>query len=333
MRFPHSTQSQSKPRFPLSRAAAVSLCLLTAFLFLGCPMGGSTGDGGGPQATNASLVGTWASGTGDGYIITENTVSYMGFDSATYGKFTFTGDIVNTPDFSATDGVIIIKYRADDKPDPATSMGLTAPSGDFFGIYWKSLSSSSVSLANSYKAGGTEETSLSAALAAFTLDNVGTYVSWAGVTAQSRKAAGFYNKNPDFGFLQAMWEGDNYDVFVVDRTSFNLYIGYMSPTTHALSGTIVGLTNPSVTSGHIFLKITSVNNSLMGSYASDDLHTGNYYAIRWQNKAGDSKTADFCLADIEIDATGGLEAAKTAFIANAGNTYFDDSWDVEFARY
>jgi hypothetical protein len=319
--------------------------LAAALLVLGCP--NPSGGGGDPPAAKSSLIGVWASPTGDGYEVTQNSVIYRGFDSAIYGKFSFQGTIKNEPDFTATEGVLIVQYAPTDKPNPANIPGMQPPGGDFQAIYWRSLTANSVILANAANLTpgatiGPETTTLAEAKAKFTLADVGNYVGWSGVTPQSKKAADFFTRNSALGFLQAMWETpDNSNDFstsfsvVINGTTFTLYDTYIDSGQAAFSGTIEEVTSPGSGTGFIFLKLTQVT-SYASPLVSGSIAVGNWYAVHWRNKTNGDKQVDFAFADTNIAGSTAFADAKNAFQANSSDTYFDWAgydYYVTFKKY
>jgi hypothetical protein len=119
------------------------------------------------------LTATWKNVAGD-YVtiitITENTVVYQG---------SYEADIVNDPDFTALNGVLIIKFTkyADWGSEPNANHDNV---GKYGALYWKDLDGSSVSLADAYT--GYTHTmfdDLTDAEVAFTNDKVGDYIDWA----------------------------------------------------------------------------------------------------------------------------------------------------------
>ena len=184
---------QSKSRRLVVRAALAGLlCLASAFLFLSCPMEGSTGGGGGgtSSTTSGNLVGTWS------YVydpdgpneftttirITNTTAGYPG---------SWEGTIVNSPTFTATTGVLICKITkyADWATPPNPLESTHSNVGKFCGMYWKGLSAKQVYLADAYSGYDHALFNTQAeAAAAFTpvADKVGTYVPW-GITAPYTK--------------------------------------------------------------------------------------------------------------------------------------------------
>jgi len=149
-------------------ALSVLLCLSLALLFTGCS---TDGDGGGGVGLSSDLIGRWAStgswGT-DGYSIDTKKASYFYDDSTMYA-----GTIRHVENFTDSAGVIIIEYDKEyDNPD-----------GNFIGIYFKNLTpgvSVQMGIATLYPA-TTEEATLNAAVAAFTLGNEGKYMSYYGL--------------------------------------------------------------------------------------------------------------------------------------------------------
>jgi hypothetical protein len=152
-------------------ALVVMFCLSTAFMFTGC----NTGDD-----TAGNLNGTW-----------KNVASYEGTDYITIIKIdtsaktimyedSYEGQIANSQDFTATNGVLIIKFTkyADWGEDPSATH---ANVGKFGAMYWTGLTSNQVSLADAYTSyTHTMFDSIEAAQTAFTpaADKVGTYVDW-----------------------------------------------------------------------------------------------------------------------------------------------------------
>jgi hypothetical protein len=150
---------------------ALALFLSAGLMFTGC----NTDDN-----TAGNLNATW-----------KNVASYGGTEYITIIKIntsaktvvyegSYEGQIANSPDFTATDGVLIIKYTkyADWGEEPSTAH---ANVGKFGAMYWTGLTSSQVSLADAYS--GYDHTmfdTIEVAQTAFTpaADKVGTYVDW-----------------------------------------------------------------------------------------------------------------------------------------------------------
>ena len=157
-----------------SFALVVLFCLSTGLLFTGCntepdPENDAAGD----------LNGTW-----------KNVASFGGTDYITIIKIdtsaktvvyqdSYEGQIANSPNFAAADGVLIIKYTkyADWGETPSTSH---ANVGKFGAMYWTGLTSSKVKLADAYSGTHVMYDTLATAQSAFTpvADKVGNFVDW-----------------------------------------------------------------------------------------------------------------------------------------------------------
>ena len=185
--FSFNSGSTTKPRFALFKALAVPLCLITAFLFLGCPMEGSSGGGGGNNTITGNLVNTWEyvydPGGANEFIttikITKTTITYEG---------NYTGTIVNPPNLTTQSGVLIIqftKYANNYDGNPVTTH---ANVGKYGALYWKDLSANSVYMADAYE-GSTHTmfSNLQEAKTNFTLDNVGDYIDWSITSPYTKK--------------------------------------------------------------------------------------------------------------------------------------------------
>ncbi|MDR1908791.1 MAG: hypothetical protein LBQ35_02625 [Spirochaetaceae bacterium] len=129
---------------------------------------------------NPALITTWSS-TYSSYVITADDVSYLNSS----GEIDFAGSIKYVDNFSETAGVLIIEYDDEYKPeyyaeyDPDTWLPVGDPlplKGNFIGVYFKGLSADSAQIGSAYKEGGAEESTLEAAIAAFTVDNEGDYM-------------------------------------------------------------------------------------------------------------------------------------------------------------
>jgi hypothetical protein len=119
-----------------------------------------------------TIVGTWKSSFNETWTITATTV--------TADKFA--GTISNSPNFEAPEGVIIIKYtQTPEYYDYDPIGGPYPPPGNFYAIYWKSLTTNSIELANAWDIndwshnGAPETTTLTEAEEKFTLDNAELY--------------------------------------------------------------------------------------------------------------------------------------------------------------
>ena len=110
----------------------------------------------------SSLVGTWLSVFGDGYVITENSVTYD--DGGGWG-LGWTGKILETT--GATNGYIYVQYETVEERNPSNYVG------KFIAIHYNNLSEVAVQLANPYKEDGDSfaETTLEQAKTEFTVEN------------------------------------------------------------------------------------------------------------------------------------------------------------------
>lgn len=152
----------------------LGVCLMMGALgFVGCDLLGKTDETDLGDSISA-LVGTWASEYGDSYTITATSVSY----DAGYGEdFNYAGTIRYVDNFTNTAGVIIIEYTKAPKYYTDTTYTTTADApGNFIGIYYKDLQSSSVSMGQAYKDGGAETQTLEAAKTTFTAGATGDYM-------------------------------------------------------------------------------------------------------------------------------------------------------------
>jgi hypothetical protein len=157
-------------------ARVFALCFLS-LCFFSCPMEGTVDGGGGSGTGNntaPSLQGQWVgvvlpSNTPDTYTVTAAALEY---DDHTGDPFEYSGAIAEIVSFSASAGVIIIQYTA-----VPPSQGNV---GNFFGVYYRDLSSSSVRMANAWAASGgsyPQATTLQDAKNMFKEANVGAHVS------------------------------------------------------------------------------------------------------------------------------------------------------------
>ena len=180
----NASQSKSR-RFAARAALAGLLCLASGFLFLACPMSAGNGSGGGVQG---NLAGTWITDEGGPYettvTITTTTAGYPG---------SWEGTIVNSPNFTATTGVLIcqITKYADNFGDPLNPTHANV--GKFCGMYWKDLSAGQVYLADAYDTSSGYVHAIfntqAEAVAAFTpvADKVGNYINWSIVAPYTKK--------------------------------------------------------------------------------------------------------------------------------------------------
>ena len=176
---PNTPQSKSRRR--IARAALAGLlCLASAFLFLSCPMEGSTGggggDGGGGGGGNTpTLYGTWQgvvkpTNTPDTYTISATELRYD--DNSPAYNFEYKGSITKIVTFDNASGVIIIQYT-----EVPASQGTV---GGYFGVYYRDLSAGTVKMANAYDLSQNAYPSAASSGDAdkmFTEGNAGKYVS------------------------------------------------------------------------------------------------------------------------------------------------------------
>ena len=343
MLYSNSFQGKKPLRFWARGIAILTILFcITAPLFMGCPM-----EGDGPGDSGTTLIGAWYSPAGDGYEINGIQVIYYGMDSASSGKFSYTGIIQNPkPDFTKTAGVIIVKYADTDTPNPNTEAGLIAPTGSYQGIYWKSLSGGTVELANAFNGGNTadtEKSTLTAAQDAFILDNAGTYAAYYG--AHARQAANYYTKTSRWGFLRALWtEPENVSeldlIYNIARDdTLSVYAGgYMADNTLMFSARIVAVTGISQDSGTILLKVTKTKSPFGAGdngFTTGTVNVGEWYAVSWKNKQSGDKEVELCWAEQSISAATAQATAFLTFQTNASNEYFggDTTEYFTFKKY
>jgi len=147
----------------------VMLCLSTAFLFTGC------------EEPNSGIgfipVGEWADDYGSGYKITASSLEYYTADSEwggiTYPGENIKGDIKEAVDFSSDAGVLIVQV---------TTSTTTSQVNKFIGVYYKDYIASHVFLANAIDESYALilKDTLAEAQNTFTVDNVGTHVTYWG---------------------------------------------------------------------------------------------------------------------------------------------------------
>jgi hypothetical protein len=190
-----------KDRVSRLRAAsffAAALFLVAALLFAAaCKQQPDDADTS-PDPLDTRLVGRWRSAPGEnteGYNITEKQFEYQDGKPRGVWDMSYKGRIRYTKRFSPTDGVIIIEYTGSrDDPDSGwpqyTRPGHTISPwvgkpipGPFFGVYYRNLSDTAVTLANSTTLGSTppykppETATLAQAIAKFTLANRPLFVA------------------------------------------------------------------------------------------------------------------------------------------------------------
>ena len=154
-------------------ALAVVFCLSTAFFFTGC----KTDDGGDSVDTAFIPAGEWADDYGSGYKITASSLEYYTAESewegVTYPGESIKGTIGEAIDFSPGAGVLLVKI---------TESGTSGQTGKFFGVYYKDYTASHIFLANAIDESYALilKNTLAEAKNTFTVDNVGTHVTYWG---------------------------------------------------------------------------------------------------------------------------------------------------------
>ena len=164
------------------------IVVLFALLLSGCDFYGNVGtdDTNIPGTLPELLVGEWAfpappAPASERYIIEEDTLQYIGFGD---GSTSFKGTIVFVSNFSATSGVIIIRYLYGHYPSYSLHNG-----NSYFGIYYRNLGANTVQLANSIEPDGAsspDTATLEEAISTFTRGRMGRYVDWGVVQPQWR---------------------------------------------------------------------------------------------------------------------------------------------------
>lgn len=141
-----------KGAFPIRDRLSLSVLLIfVSIIFSSCNFN---------KPENSSLVGTWLSPYGDGYIITENSLTY---DDGGWG-LGWTGKIIETTGSSS--GYIYIQYETVGDKKPSNSVG------KYTTIHFENLSEFAVQLADSHKADGISfAETLEQAKTEFTVEN------------------------------------------------------------------------------------------------------------------------------------------------------------------
>jgi hypothetical protein len=121
--------------------------------------------------------------------------------------------------------------------------------------------------------------------------------------------------------LEGVWAGEDGDEEAWTIRIANPMLTWASDVANAFAGTIVDITETDGTSGYIYIKLDYV--STMGDYS--DLEAGNYYAIRYKDKAGGSIKLCAAYGD-NTEGTATLAEAKTTYTVD--NEYFDDDYYV-----
>ena len=164
--------------------AGLSLVLGAALALAGCDNSTSSSN-----KLEGVPVGTWTAGYGDQFVITANTLAY--YDSSTAAAPVYEGTIQYIEYFNNTTGVMIIEYTADGKPEyyeyggPPNYEQISGPFpplGNFRAVYLTNITTASIEISAAADAGDpcyrSEKETLAAAKAAFTLDNIDTYVTY-----------------------------------------------------------------------------------------------------------------------------------------------------------
>ena len=158
-----------------AKVLAILFVLLAAFIFMGCPM---------EEEDTGDLNGTWLFNSSPAYKVdtSAKTIEYSGYSGDGY-----TGEIVNSPNFKAGSGVLIIKFTGYVRAiydsnwnvtgfdiDPAGTVGWHGA------VYWRDLKKNSVKMADAYDEYFNHVIieHFSNAQASFTMNNTGNYVDW-----------------------------------------------------------------------------------------------------------------------------------------------------------
>lgn len=152
-------------------ALVVLFCLSTGLLFTGCNTE--------PENENTAFipVGEWADSFGGGYKITATSLEYYTAESewegVTYPGESIKGTIGEAIDFSPGAGVLLVKI---------TESSTSGQTGKFFGVYYKDYTASHIFLANAIDESYALilKNTLAEAKNTFTVDNVGTHVTYWG---------------------------------------------------------------------------------------------------------------------------------------------------------
>ena len=149
----------------------IALVMLASFVFTACQE---------PEADSASLTGTWSDGWSE-IIITNSTVIF---------ENSYEGEIKNTPNLTAVNSVLIIKFTKywdanyDNYPDVTYTLN-TAKQGKYGALYWANLKSKSVNMSDAGTGGmdnyvHTMFDTFEEAQGEFTLDKAGNYAFLSG---------------------------------------------------------------------------------------------------------------------------------------------------------
>jgi hypothetical protein len=166
----------------------ISMPFLLFLLLAGCDLYGKVGgaDTNTEGALPSLLRGEWvyiqpgSSTPAERYVIDNDTLQY-GYGNGE-SDYDFKGNIRFVSNYNATSGVIIIEYTQ--KPSyPLYN------DNSFFGIYYRSLATNTVQLANSinlYDLSAPDTATLEEAIGKFTRINMSNYVGWGNVQPQRR---------------------------------------------------------------------------------------------------------------------------------------------------
>jgi len=166
--------TQSYAKFIKRAGYSFVLLLLANFLFLGCTEPENIGN----------LNGTWYDGYS--YVTINTSAKTIEYEN------NYEGEITNTPNYEAVNGVLIIRitkyWEADYSNWPeVVYTETTANNNKYCALYWSSLKPHSVHMADAYEGlTHTIKATIEDANTAFTLDNAGNYVDWS--------ITGAYNK-------------------------------------------------------------------------------------------------------------------------------------------
>jgi len=163
---------------------SVLLCLSAALVFTGC----ST-----DPDDSENLNGTWIYSS-PGY---SSSIKINSSAKTIVYEENYEGDIVNSPDYAAVNGVLIVKFTKywetnwemiDPEGDfedinnwTSTTAETDANNGKFGAVYWRDLKAGSVRMADAYTNAGFTHVilaDLATAQTSFTLERAGEYVDW-----------------------------------------------------------------------------------------------------------------------------------------------------------
>jgi hypothetical protein len=189
--FFNPTPKRSSAQRTLTVLAALLLFSAAGLFFTACPMEDDDETKEGADLPE-KLIGTWKSvwnGGYDTYELSKTRLTYSTTYDGGEPSINYAGRVVSISEFTATAGVIIIKYDDDHKNkyysdlnhygDPAY---LIEPPGDYVGIYYEELTVQSVKMGTAVGPdyGPPEKATLKDAKAAFTEGMKGDYVPMPG---------------------------------------------------------------------------------------------------------------------------------------------------------